>query len=61
MDEFREKGFKDGEDDNIAGVDRYIGFGKSVDKNKLSNDELKAYSDGYEDGFNSGPRWQWQD
>ena len=61
MQNYKEKGFKDGENDNIDGVPKYSGFGKSVDTSKLNDKEMSEYSAGYEDGFNSGPRWQWQE
>ena len=56
MQNYKEKGFKDGENDNIDGVPKYSGFGKSVDTSKLNDKEMSEYSAGYEDGFNSGPR-----
>jgi len=54
----REKGIRDGEDDNIFGSPKYTNFGKSVDTTKLNTDEMTEYSNAYEDGFNWGIRWQ---
>lgn len=48
------------ENDNIDSAPKYAKFGKSVDTSKLNDKEMSEYSTGHEDGFNSGPRWQWR-